>query len=770
MLRVGFYCTTVNITTDRMVSRGGDVLGDAARTLVTDYEAQGVKVGEDVKGELAGVTVMELAGVFDMKELRSNSEKAVLLQTWAGNKRTHKPPKTQPVPEDVVGFLKSSLSKDHAQELHAITAEISQHQEAVEARAEARACAKQKRRAARQHQRSQQLHSPPPPGEQMANIPVSSVRYLRHAFYKQTRDSTCDNEEKDHDYEWWKRPACRRDYDKNKRQGLLWTAVMEGAPQRAAEGELVVREEFFKCIMWWQNDKYRREWELTCDVPWWKVTDIHTDYTEGGTLWLRDSPTQSEKKLREEWYGHSTQPVTKTWAAVLEGDTELCSVEEEAERSDYFLSGAWWTEDTYRELFQLLGPKSPPMQCLHKVEIDEGWQAQDCVVTYYQELEAGTDLHTMPLLADLSPETFALRCEWYTNNWWRLARYSQDYYANGTNGTQWRTDAVDSYSPADYKTQQARVQWYEEQLRKWWQAPHVIDDYFQSQELHSDGLYWRQSHSGRSAVVAPTAELRSRQEWYAQFWWMQTKYTEAYHTGSMLWAAPHHVVGGEWWKEAAVVADWKDNMECGGQWSAVGPVSASMGEAAKYPCTLEHAALREQWYLRHTHDGAVGSVDTAPEDVLATRSAWYSEQLTERERRKRVDWYIAAEERAVCINDDDIPDFLAAINEDCDPSAEQARDILDRLQPHTSFTYLQVLRAVLESQFFVSLTPEELQRHYQEELEAQELQELMQREEEAVFMTEASSDYTHSPPASPFHGSPAHATAAALSTGDTDTH
>ena len=738
-----------------MQENESESLGDAAQALVTEYEAAGVKVDQEVKSQLGCVTVKQLAGVFDMKEMRSNSEKAELLRQWAGSKGDDKKSVVnKKVPTAVMDVVQSAIGKDYIEELQTVTHEISLHQARVEQLAEARAGAKQKRRAARQHQRSQQLYNPTPPHAQISSIPLSSLRFLRHAFHKVARASLHDNDDKDDDFDWWKRPSYRRDFEKNRRNGHLWNAVMEGASLHAEESELVAREEFYKSMLWWQHDKFRREWEVTCDIEWWKTADVHADRQCGGQKWLRDDPAEADRLVREEWFLHSKKPVTRTWAAAVEGDTEECSAEEAAERSDYFLSGAWWTEDSYHELFCLIGCDSAPLRYLHKVELDEDWQEQDVLTSYFEEVAAGTEPKDIPCLAGLCAEGIATRCEWYEEHWWRLPRYAQDYYTNGATGTSWRADDQDSYSMCDYKLQHIRQQWYEAQLREWWQRPYIIDDYFQSLELQREGLYWRSTRIGDVATVSED-EVERRAEWYRAHWWRQSKYTASYHAGGRathLWKAKEHVTGGEWWKGKGTLKDWTENAENGRKWRAMGPISAANGEMLKHACTKEEAALREDWYLRHTDDGAAPAFAQASEADLEERAAWFHEQISEREKRKRVEWYTDKDAYSISICSDDMTEFLTLINEDSEPSEEQVLNVLGYLKPLHSFSYLQVLGAVLESQFFVPLTRVELLRHYEEEREAQQLQVLMQREEEAVFMTEVHSEGP-SPPASPIkHG------------------
>lgn len=124
---------------------------------------------------------------------------------------------------------------------------------------------------------------------------------ITNAFDRFTqKQSTFDNSNSTQDTEWWKKDEYRRDYEKNKRKGKLWTRVVEGGTQLIPDSEIAAREEWYKSYCWWKSDKFRRDWLASREAEWWKEETYIKEWQDKGDkgqMWLAaDEITGFNKK------------------------------------------------------------------------------------------------------------------------------------------------------------------------------------------------------------------------------------------------------------------------------------------------------------------------------------------------------------------------------------------------------------------------------------------------------------------------------------------
>lgn len=474
------------------------------------------------------------------------------------------------------------------------------------------------------------------------------------------RQSTFDNANAAQDTEWWKKDEYRRDYEKKKRNGALWTKVVEGGTQKIPESELAAREEWYKSYCWWKSDKFRRDWLASREAEWWKEETYIKDWQDKGdkgTMWLAADETtgfnkkghrrpaaQAELARRTEWYkNNGPKGIVKMWCALAEGSPDRCTLEEKRERDDYYKNGDWWKAEGFvRKALENPATCDAVRFAGSAAEDKEWWKDE----TYRRDFcrngkkwklaseQAATTGAEDKLATDA--ET-ARREEWFAANWWKADELLDDYQAHGEKGAKWRSAteadvaALDKdpnakaqfCSPSETKV---REDWFLSAAdRQWWKDPINMRDWEQN---GSKGKKW--TAGWREAALDSTGdrnraapeELAKREDYYKKNFWKADKYVKDFQANGnkgTAWKA-RSLKGHEdkdWWKAGHMQASWLaarsndltpfwQRPECvgdhfsnganGKKWCARNAAAAEQGKGDEIRAEPEDLAAREAFY------------------------------------------------------------------------------------------------------------------------------------------------------------------------------
>eukprot|EP01059_Diplonema_ambulator_P023867 TRINITY_DN394_c0_g2_i9.p1 TRINITY_DN394_c0_g2~~TRINITY_DN394_c0_g2_i9.p1 ORF type:complete len:2543 (+),score=1190.19 TRINITY_DN394_c0_g2_i9:95-7723(+) len=584
-------------------------LGDPIKDLIIQVEKEGKNVDESTLELLQHITVKQLAKIFDM--LGDGQDPETILAWLKRRARKNKAGKEEGIDERK-RLIQTGAERDPIAFYKALEAANQKKQEEFEQMEEERQqlrLAKTKEREKARAQKEKELEEAKKALEDEGGwwkatdyMPDKDKDAINNAFEKfATKTSEFDNSNKDQDGEWWKKDPYRRDWERNKGKGKKWTAVMQGAKERATEPELAVREEFYKGNDWWKADKYKRDWEATKDAEWWKEEPYIKDWQQNkhdGARWKaadEESGLESEghtypappeeQKRREDWYkANGPRGVVKKWNAATEGDPEKCSVPEKDAREEFYRNGDWWKNDDARQAFKEQGLDADALNFAGQPQDTEWWKQEPYREDYFKNGDKGkkwaaaTEGAGIDGTADKNPAPEVekkRREDWYKNNWWKQPEYKDDWKKNGKNGKMWKAPSEDAAKagtgkPVGEEEKRHREDWYKNGGDdEWWKKPQFVEDYFQK---GPEGRHWggktEEDGNGGRAQENPAApeEKQKREDWYRQNWWKQPKYTDDFHKNGALGAAWKAGNDGpntdkEWWKQPPFIENWSTTMK-----------------------------------------------------------------------------------------------------------------------------------------------------------------------------------------------------------------
>eukprot|EP00659_Diplonema_papillatum_P014676 gene14676-22452_t len=263
-------------------------LGDPIKNIILQVEREGKDVDETTLELLQHITVKQLAKIFDML---GQGEDADTILAWLKRRARKNKAGQDDWKEERKKLIETGARRNPVEFYKAIEEENAKKQEEYDQMAEDRAQLRLAKAKQREKDRSAFFEKMEEAKKAMEDegvwwkavdvMPEKDKNAINNAFEKfATKNSEFDNSDMDHDGEWWKRDAFRRDWERNKAKGKKWTAVCEGAKDKATEPELAVREEFYRGNDWWKADKYKGDWEGTKDATWWKEEPYIKDWQQ----------------------------------------------------------------------------------------------------------------------------------------------------------------------------------------------------------------------------------------------------------------------------------------------------------------------------------------------------------------------------------------------------------------------------------------------------------------------------------------------------------
>ncbi|KAJ9465759.1 putative Unc104-like kinesin [Diplonema papillatum] len=659
-------------------------LGDPIKNIILQVEREGKDVDETTLELLQHITVKQLAKIFDML---GQGEDADTILAWLKRRARKNKAGQDDWKEERKKLIETGARRNPVEFYKAIEEENAKKQEEYDQMAEDRAQLRLAKAKQREKDRSAFFEKMEEAKKAMEDegvwwkavdvMPEKDKNAINNAFEKfATKNSEFDNSDMDHDGEWWKRDAFRRDWERNKAKGKKWTAVCEGAKDKATEPELAVREEFYRGNDWWKADKYKGDWEGTKDATWWKEEPYIKDWQQNkheGARWTaadeesglegegtRYPCSPEEARHREDWYkANGPRGVVKKWNAATEGDPEKCSVPEKHAREEYYRNGDWWKTDGAREDFKDRGLDCDALTFAAKPLDSDWWKQEPYRSDFFKNGPKGRQWTAVNEAAAVdkagdqkpAPDLEKDRREaWYKNNWWKQPEYKDDWKKNGRTGnTKWRAPTEEEAKKGGYPKpvgddeRRKREEWYKNDDDEWWKAPRFIEDYFQK---GPEGRHWpartKDDGMGGRALENPATrdEQGKREDWYRSNWWKQPKYTDDFWKNGPLGAAwtgkgddQNH--DKEWWKQPAFIDNWQRTMK---------PKSQPQGqEWWKQPEYVEdyqlHGPKGRKWPAATETAGIEGTGIKNPctADDKDYRQRWYADNWW-RAPRCAMDW------------------------------------------------------------------------------------------------------------------------------------
>eukprot|EP01061_Rhynchopus_euleeides_P045784 TRINITY_DN83_c0_g1_i1.p1 TRINITY_DN83_c0_g1~~TRINITY_DN83_c0_g1_i1.p1 ORF type:complete len:1783 (+),score=668.90 TRINITY_DN83_c0_g1_i1:154-5502(+) len=646
-------------------------LGDPIQKLLLEVSSQGKEVDDRTMELLQHITVKQLAKIFEML---GQGEDPETILAWLKRRARKNQKGEDNWAEERKAMIKTGAERDPVaffKEIEAANAAMAQEFQDMEEERQQLRLAKAKEREKARGEKQKELEAAKKAIEDEGgwwkatdHMPEADKKAVNAAFEKfATKNSEFDNADKDQDGEWWKADPYRRDWERNKGKGKKWTAVVEGAKDKATDPELAVREEFYKGNDWWKADKYKRDWEATEDAEWWKeepyIKDWQQNKHEGARWKAADEEsglegegntypaTPEEQQRREDWYkANGPRGVVKAWNAATEGDPEKCSVPEKKAREEFYRNGDWWKNDDARQDFNDKGLDADALQSAGKPQDTEWWKQEPYREDFWKNGPDGKKWGAITEDAGVdgegdkkpAPEPEKKRREdWYKDNWWKQPEYKDDWQKNGKSGKQWKAPSEKDAKSGNYKKpvgeeeRKKREEWYKDGGDEWWKQPQYIEDYFQK---GPDGRHWPakteadgQGGRGQENKAKPD-EQKKREDWYRSNWWKQPKYTDDFHKNGALgdaWQSKNDVpnVDKEWWKQAPFIDNWTKTMKP--------KTMPSDQEWWKQPQYVEdfhrNGPKGKQWTANGETNGIEGNGHTkpAPEPEKKEREAWYKD-------------------------------------------------------------------------------------------------------------------------------------------------
>eukprot|EP00659_Diplonema_papillatum_P009259 gene9259-14345_t len=641
-------------------------LGEPIKRIILQVEQEnGKEVDEATLQLLQHITVKQLAKIFDML---GQGEDPETILAWLKRRARKNKGNDDGWKEERKALIKTGAERDPIAFFKAIEQANADRTAELEAQAEEREqlrLARAKERDAARAELTKQLDDAK---KAMADeggfwkatdvMPEKDKNAINNAFEKfASKNSGFDNSDKDQDGEWWKRDPFRRDWERHKGKGKKWTGVVEGAKERATDGELAVREEFYRGNDWWKADKYKRDWDATKGAEWWKEEPYIKDWQQNkveGTRWTaadEESGLESEgdqfpaspeeQKRREDWYkANGPRGVVKKWNAATEGDPEKCSVPEKETREEFYRNGEWWKNDDARADFLEKGLDSDALTSAGAPPDNDWWKQEPYREDYWGNGDKGkkwpaiTETAGIDGVADAKPAPPVekkRRADWYKDNWWKQPKFKDDWEKKGKawaapSENDAKTGNGKSVGPAE---KAKRDDWYKNGDDEWWQEPQYIEDYFQK---GPEGRHWpaktEEDGQGGRGQESPAAdpEKKKREDWYKKNWWKQPKYVADWQNNGktgQAWTGAEDApsVDKEWWKQGPFIDNWAQTMKPktqppneewwkqpqyvedfqrngkgGKKWTGDKEPAGLAGEGDKKPAADAELSKRENWY------------------------------------------------------------------------------------------------------------------------------------------------------------------------------
>ena len=622
-------------------------------------------VSKDITNEelqlFSKISVRLLAKVYDMLSSQEDPDKILAWlqqQVRLQNKENKDDSISKRAARDPIAFYKE-LEKKNQEMLDSFSKAESEREALRKANLAERELRRQEaeKKAALDRERAAKNGETTDAVERMKKEDVADIT---NAFDRFTaKQSTFDNSNSVGDTEWWKKDEYRRDFEKNKRKGKLWTRVVEGGTQTIPDSELQAREEWFKSFTWWKSDKFRRDWLASREAEWWKEETYIRDWQDKGdkgTAWLaadeitgfnrkghRRPAAKAELERRTQWYkDNGPKGIVKMWCALTEGASDRCTLEEKRERDDYYKNGDWWKADGYvRKALDNISSCDGLRKAGAAAADGEWWKAEEYRKDFKRggkkwQLASEKAAVTNDADAEATEAEMERREEWFSKNWWKSDELVADFKANGDNGTLWKAASeadlskgagakIPTCSAAEGR---AREEWFRSaDDRDWWKDEVILRDW----ELNGRaGKKW--TAAWREAALDSTGdknraseeELVKREQYYDKNWWKANKYVKDFQgNGSKgtAWKASDKKghEDKDWWKG--------DNMQK--QWFAAR--QAGLEQFWQRPDIIEdywkNAAMGKKWTAANASaaEGEMGDNVRASAEDLAKREGFFQE-------------------------------------------------------------------------------------------------------------------------------------------------
>ena len=702
--------------TDDTTRQDLEGLGVAARKLVTDCEEEGHTFDCDVLERLKHITVRQLVSVYDSVE-RGQDIYTCVLEWFEEQKKplNAASPLRNRVPSEVLRVIEESQNRIPGDEYKRLRRE----RELLEN--------DHKQKSLQRHQRRQsRVRSVSSSCDPLVHE-VQLLTYVRHQFYEIIKEKSETSDQPfysiDDDYEWWKKPKYRKNYEKTRTKSgpSPWKAVLEESSIQTTDQEIEVRAEYYNSILWWQHERYRIDWEN----------------------------------------GHTR------WNAANENDSEPGTPKTQLERSLYYTSGHWWTTEKWRLDYATRKQSSSALQ-KKEVFVSAKWQDRLSLQLFKENESSWREQYT-------DDDNIEIRSSWVANNLWML---EGDSYPDGmawklkNDSSTMSMSLSSSTSPfCTWTEQHRRAAFFTSLTECWYHSPLFIDDFF------LDGLLWKASSRDSLTTVATEAELDIRRQWMLGNWWKQPACTYSYHKqadDNKVWQYKNNPCIAPWWTSKDVYNDFlKGTAKLVGSQQdlkillkteqkylelAEATVLNSLCPLSQWDHELDIEATGVLW-INSSCDANTGvratnmellqriwfflKYPSLPETQTSTllssedlqvRVDWFDLQISPAEVKSRIDWFHDKEEQSSRISEEDLQLFLTRINQDTQPTDQQHSTLLALISPEQSFSFITILRALNLTNFYVPLTSDELIDHHEEELEKQIIEDITHKEEEALFL------------------------------------
>jgi len=702
-------------------------LGGKAQEIIIMLTSQGADVSDKTMDLLKHIPVKLLAKVYEMQDKDPET-----ILAWLKRRARKARAKNDPGVDDLKDQIKTGASRDPIAFFKEFEKEnqrrIEEEQEAQEERDKLRAAKIAERQKKREQQEKDMEAAKAAMKEDGQDfnaaeaMPEKQRAAIAAAFEKFANDASgFDNTDKDQDGEWWKKEPYRRDWERNKKNGKKWTAIIEGSKEPATETEQAVREEYYKSNDWWKADKYKDDWEATKDNEWWKEEPYIQDWQQNkldGTRWKAateeaglegEAPqypaTPDELKRREDWYkANGPRGIVKRWNAATEGDVEKCSVPEKLDREEFYRNGDWWKGDPARLDFRDkgLGCNAFKFAKEDDAKDKEWWKAEPYREDFWGKGPDGKKWKALNEAAGIDGEgdkkpapdlEQKKREDWYKDNWWKQKKLADDWKKGGKMWKAPNQKEAEKKGGPDKAVgpleKEKREEWYKSKMpdEEWWKAPEMVEDYHQNGPA---GRHWGAKTQGDGLAgkaqenPATPEEQQKRADWYKDNWYKQPKYVEewaknpnaAAAPGSAAWTCKNDEPGKdkEWWKQPEFIKDWQES-----QAPRTKPAGAEWWKQPEYIEDFQrHADKGSKWTAAGESDGIAGKGGSAPasDPEKQRRADWYKDNWW-RAPQYGVDWAVkgpkGAKWKAASKEAADDPK-RGAENEPCSPDERRERE------------------------------------------------------------------------------------------------